>query len=99
MSRATSSSPETGDLPPGVRALDALAAQLLAAVPDLRVVPVAAGPERDALFRLRHRHVVKRGWGDAADLDGGRERDAYDDDAVQVGAYYGDALVGTVRIV
>ena len=99
MSRATSSSPETGDIPPGVRALDALAARLLAAVPDLRVVPVARGPERHALLRLRHRHVVERGWADAADLDGGLERDAYDDDAVQVAAYDGGALVGTVRIV
>ena len=99
MSPARSSSPEATAGAPGVGALDALAERLLAAAPHLRVAPVASGPEREALFRLRRRHVVERGWARPEDLTGGLERDRYDEDAVHVAAYDADVLVGTVRLV
>src|SRR5690349_8385120 len=99
MSPARSSSPEAPADAPGVVALDALAERLIAAAPHLRVVRVPRGPAREALFRLRNRHVVERGWARPDDLPGGLERDAYDDAAVHVAAYDADVLVGTVRLV
>jgi Acetyltransferase (GNAT) domain len=82
MSRAPSSD--------GVAALDRLSERLLAAAAALRVA-VAAPQEREALFRLRHRHVTG--------AEGGLERDEYDDDAIPIGAWDGPELVGTLRLV
>jgi N-acyl-L-homoserine lactone synthetase len=81
---------------PGVLALDRLSERLLAAAGELRVE--IAG-ELEPILRLRYAHVVARGWADAADLQDGLERDAYDDLAVHVAAWDGDALVGAIRLV
>jgi N-acyl-L-homoserine lactone synthetase len=90
MSQATS--------PPadGVLALDLLAQQLLAAVPELRVVLAQTAAERAAIGRLRHRQVTDGGW---AKLDGDLEWDAYDERALQVGAWHAASLVGAMRVV
>jgi N-acyl-L-homoserine lactone synthetase len=98
MSAASSSSSAEPDAP-GTVALDRLARRLLSGAPDLRVA-VAAGPaERDAVHRLRYEHVVAAGWASAAELAGGVERDAHDQDAVHVGAWDGGTLAGAVRVV
>jgi N-acyl-L-homoserine lactone synthetase len=83
----------------GLRALDALSERLLAAAPSLRVAVAAADAERQAAYRLRHAQVMHAGWVDPADLPDGLEVDAYDADALQICAWDGEALVGTVRLV
>lgn len=84
---------------PGVVALDQLAARLAAAAPTLRVEPASTATELDAVFRLRYEHVVARGWANAEKLAGGVEEDAYDTGAVQLAAWDGPVLIGTVRLV
>lgn len=84
---------------PGIVALDRLAERLLAGVPGLRVAAAATPAERAAVHGLRYEHVVASGWARAADLPPGVERDEYDAGAVHVGAWEGEALVGTVRVV
>jgi N-acyl-L-homoserine lactone synthetase len=82
----------------GVVALDHLAARLLAATLDVRVEP-ATGPQLEAAFRLRYRHVSEHGWTGGDHLPHGLECDAFDGAAVHIGAWHGNALVGTVRLV
>jgi N-acyl-L-homoserine lactone synthetase len=83
----------------GLTALDALSERLLAAAPSLRVAVAVADAERQAAYRLRHAQVIHEGWVDPADLPDGLEVDAYDADALQICAWDGEALVGTVRLV
>jgi N-acyl-L-homoserine lactone synthetase len=83
----------------GLTALDALSDRLLAAAPSLRVAVAATDAERQAAYRLRYAQVVGHGWMDAARLPDGVEVDDYDADALQVCAWDGEALVGTVRLV
>jgi hypothetical protein len=84
---------------PGLVALDALSERLLAAAAPLRVAPAATGPELDAVHRLRYAHVVEHGWARPEDHPDGLERDAYDERAVQLAAWDGDRLAGTLRLV
>lgn len=98
MSPDASSSP-TDATGAGVAALDRLAERLLAAAAPLRVDVARAPEEREAIFRLRYEHVVGRGWARAEDLPEGLERDRHDNGALQIAAWDGDALVGTVRLV
>jgi N-acyl-L-homoserine lactone synthetase len=83
----------------GVAALDRLAHRLLAAAAPLRVDLTHDPRELDAIYRLRYRHVIERGWAAPEDLPDGRERDAHDAAARHVAAWDGDQLVGTVRLV
>lgn len=87
------------ELAPGVAALDRLALRLLAAAAPIRLDLARAPAELRAVHRLRFEHVVDRGWAEPGDYPDGLERDAYDDVGVQVAAWDGDVLVGTVRIV
>jgi hypothetical protein len=96
MSRAASYSPAEA---PGLVALDALSRRLLAAAPALRVAPASTDAERDAVHRLRYAHVVAHGWSPREAHPDGLERDAYDARALQIAAWAGDDLAGTVRLV
>jgi hypothetical protein len=83
----------TAELP-----LDALAARLLAAVPELRVA--VAGPgEGAAIHRLRREHILAIGWARDGDPPTVEERDAHDAHALQIGAWRGDTVIGAVRLV
>lgn len=84
---------------PGVLALDELSRTLLAAARDLRVAVAATPVERRAAERLRFRQVVEEGWAAAGDLPGSLEHDAFDATALQVAAWAGDDLAGTMRMV
>jgi hypothetical protein len=84
---------------PGVVALDRLSEQLLATSEPLRVEPARTPAELEAVQRLRYEHVVAKGWARPDQLPGGLEEDGYDDRALQVGAWDGDLLIGTVRLV
>jgi N-acyl-L-homoserine lactone synthetase len=89
---------ESPAVPEGVRALDRLSEQLLAAA-AVRVEVARTDAEREAAFRLRHKQVVGERWTDPQALPGGVEHDAYDADALHVCARRGQALIGTVRVV
>jgi N-acyl-L-homoserine lactone synthetase len=61
---------------------------------------VARSPiEREAIYRLRYREVIERGWSQPEDFPDGLERDAYDERAVQVVGWDGETLVAAVRLV
>jgi hypothetical protein len=83
----------------GVRALDRLAERLVGAAPVLRVAVATTAAEHDAAFRLRYEQVIRHGWAPHEELSDGREHDAYDADALQICAWKGDGLVGTIRLV
>jgi GNAT acetyltransferase-like protein len=83
----------------GLTALDALSDRLLAAAASLRIAVATTDAERQDAYRLRYAQVVGQGWVDAADLPGGLEVDVYDPDALQICAWDGQALVGTLRLV
>jgi N-acyl-L-homoserine lactone synthetase len=83
----------------GRAALDRLAERLVAAAPPLRVRPAAGEADREAAYALRYRQVVAAGWTQPRDLPDGLERDEHDADALQINAWDGPDLVGTLRLV
>jgi putative hemolysin len=83
----------------GVAALDRLSERLLADAPALRVAVAATDVEREATYRLRYEHVIGAGWAGPEALAGGLERDGHDATALHIGAWDGDALAGTLRLV
>jgi hypothetical protein len=54
---------------------------------------------RDVAYRLRAEAVVEQGWAREADLPDGRERDAFDDRALHIICWDGDAAIATGRLV
>jgi hypothetical protein len=85
MSPAASRSPADA---PGIVALDRLALRLAEAAP-LRVAR-ADGDELEAVLDLRRAFVVSHGWG---------EPDVPEQHTVELAAWDGGALVGTIRLV
>ena len=81
----------------GIAALDRLAERLIAAT-ELRLAVADSPAELIAVHRLRYRDVAERG-AQSADHADGLERDAYDARALQICAWDGDVLAGTVRLV
>jgi len=78
--------------------LDALVTRMLSRSPfDYRVA--ADESEREVAYRLRGSAVLDRGWGTAADVPGGMERDEYDDHAIQVIGWDSDVAMSTGRVV
>lgn len=55
--------------------------------------------ERAAIYRLRHRVVIERGWARPADLPDGLERDEWDEGALHVGGLMGGELIACGRLV
>jgi putative hemolysin len=94
-----SSSSEGALTAAGVAALDRLSDRLLYRAPGLRVAVAATRAEREAAYRLRYEQVVRHGWAHRDDLPAGVERDAYDAEALHVGAWDGGVLVGALRLV
>ena len=84
---------------PGLVALDALSRKLLTAAEPLRVAPVAAPAELEAVHRLRYAHVVEYGWSRPEQHPDGLERDGYDARAVQIAAWEEERLAGALRLV
>ena len=100
MSAGGSSSHADASAPAGgVAALDGLSERLVAAAGAVRVAVAARTGEREEIYRLRHRQVVGGGWAREDELPAGVERDGHDDHATHIGAWDGDALVGTMRLV
>lgn len=81
-------------------AVDAVAREWLVYLKPMRVAVVKSRSELEAVFRLRYRTVVERGWLSQEDLPrDGLERDEYDDIAVHVAAWDGETLLGSLRLV
>jgi N-acyl-L-homoserine lactone synthetase len=97
MDDSTTDSPTPGEGP--LARLVNLAAAVVRRVEPLRYEVARADAEREAIYRLRHRVVMERGWARPEDLPDGIERDGWDDGAVHVGGWNGDELVACARLV
>ncbi len=86
------------DLIRGIAALDRLAEDQAGAV-GLRLGVADSPAELIAAHRLRYRPAREHGQATAQDGADGLERDAYDSRALQICAWEGDVVVGTLRLV
>jgi acyl carrier protein len=80
-------------------AVDRLAAEAVYRASPLRLALASTPAEREAVYRLRYRHVIRAGWARPQELPDGREQDRFDAKATHVVAWSGDTAVGTCRIV
>ena len=88
-----------GDDPPGTLAMvDTMAAHVIRLAAPIRWAVSESPSERDAIFRLRYRVVIERGWAGPEDLPDGRECDAYDDAATHIVGWDGPALAAAARL-
>lgn len=78
---------------------DAVAKRLLELAAPLRIAASRRASEIEAIQRLRFEVAREMGWIGAEEAPDGLERDDYDEGAVHVGAWDGERLVGTQRIV
>jgi hypothetical protein len=82
----------------GVGALDRVA-QRLADEAGVRLSVAESPAELIGVHRLRYRDAAEQGRATAQDDRDGLERDVYDARALQLCAWDGEALVGTLRVV
>lgn len=85
------------DLAAALTTIDECAERMIAAAGSVRV-GLATEAEREAVYRLRFRVVIDRGWADPDSMPGGQERDPDDDRALHVVAWAGFDLAATARI-
>jgi len=83
----------------GLARADLLARRIVAEAAPLRFAVAQSSAELEAAFRLRYRVVIAAGWAQPEELADGLERDAYDDGAIHILAWDGEAMVGTTRLV
>jgi N-acyl-L-homoserine lactone synthetase len=81
------------------RAGDLLAAQLARAVAPFQLRAATTPEAREAILRLRYAVIVEHGWAEAASMPDGQEHDPFDDEALHLGAWDGETLAGTIRLV
>jgi N-acyl-L-homoserine lactone synthetase len=79
--------------------VDTLAKTLVDRAAPVRFGVATTPTEREAIWRLRARVIVERGWARADQLPGGMERDRHDDRAIHIAGWEGDTLAATARIV
>jgi N-acyl-L-homoserine lactone synthetase len=86
--------------PEWLHTADELVPLLLDAATPIRF-DIARNPsELEAVFRLRYRVTVERGWRRPEDMPDGLERDDFDDDrAVQITGWDGSTLAACARVV
>jgi N-acyl-L-homoserine lactone synthetase len=91
---------ENEPTPRWLESADALARSLLERARPVRFDLARTPEELEAVFRLRYRISVDRGWIRPEDMPDGLERDEYDDEhAVQIAGWDGSALAATARVV
>jgi N-acyl-L-homoserine lactone synthetase len=90
---------EPAEISHATRELDALAAQLILRAAPVRFRRAVSSAEREAVYQMRYRVVVERGWARVTDFPDGFERDSFDDRAIQVVGLDGNRIVASNRIV
>jgi len=83
----------------GIERFDLLAQRMLRAARPVHFDIARSARELDAVYRLRFRTIVERGWACREQFQSGIEKDEYDDTAVQIVALQAGAVVGATRIV
>ena len=89
----------SGQLDATLARTEVFAQSVLSAIAPLKLRVARSQQELEAVFRLRYEVVLHRGWGRPEDFPDTVERDAFDDHALQIGAWEGVELVGTTRLV
>ena len=83
----------------GVARLDQLSERVLQLARPLRFEVARSAGQVEAAMRLRFRTAVAKGWITPGASSSGRERDEYDDVALQIVVLDDDTVVGTSRLV
>jgi N-acyl-L-homoserine lactone synthetase len=78
---------------------DRLASRIVAGAAPIQFRLTRSDSELQAVYRLRYRVVIERGWAQPEDLPDGLEHDAYDEDAIHIAGWDGDVLAATSRLV
>jgi hypothetical protein len=87
-------------VPAWLATADELARSLVERARPVRFDLARTPEELEAVFRLRYRISVERGWRRAEDMPGGLERDEYDDEhAAQIAGWDGPHLAATAGVV
>src|SRR5262245_3724722 len=79
--------------------LDALAGAAIARAAPVRFEIAQTPSELEAVYRLRYRVALERGWATPTDLPDRLEHDVYDDRAVHIVGSHNGELVASVRLV
>jgi len=82
-----------------LRELERIAIELTSSIAPLRIGVARDAADLDAMFRLRAREIVERGWASPASMPSGRDRDDSDDDAVQIAVFDAAEVVGACRLI
>jgi N-acyl-L-homoserine lactone synthetase len=91
---------EADPIPAWLATADELAGSLLHRALPVRFDLARAPDELEAVFRLRGRISVERGWRRPEELPDGLEMDEYDDEhAAQIAGWDGPRLAATARVV
>jgi N-acyl-L-homoserine lactone synthetase len=75
------------------------AEQVLAGLAPLGFRVATTSAQRETAYRLRYRCVIEQGWAGAEEFPDGLERDEHDERAIQILAWDGATVVGTIRLV
>ena len=78
--------------------LERVALELTMSIAPLRIGVTSDAADLDAIFRLRGAEIIERGWAPPGALPTGRDRDAYDDDAVHIAIRHAADVVGACRL-
>ena len=81
-----------------LRELECVAIELMSSIAPLRIGVASGEGDLDAMFRLRGREIVERGWASPEAMPTGRDRDEYDDDAVHIAIWDAAEVVGGCRL-
>jgi N-acyl-L-homoserine lactone synthetase len=90
---------ESSDREIAMKRLDDVSRRLLSQGGPIDFRLAGSEAERDAVFRLRNRVVVERGWAGSEEPGDGREHDGYDSDALHAVGLMDGVPVATSRLV
>ena len=81
-----------------LRELERVALEVTRSIAPLRIGVTFDPDDLDAMFRLRGAEIVERGWAPPEALPSGRDRDEYDDNAVQIAIWHVVDVIGVCRL-
>ena len=83
----------------GLQRIDRMAESTLRLIEPIRVEVARSPRELECAYRLRFRTALDHGWISPDQFPSGLEKDEYDEQALQIIAIEGGAVVGTTRII